>query len=125
MFQGVVTESLMLSKIDGEVQSAGYESRPTSGKLASRSLEDWRVEAYQAMSMIAPSTRQSYGFTVFHKHERLPNTWPSPVVHLIQFCVMLKCSGLSVHSIKGKLITFVFASKITSFVENFSSCKNA
>lgn len=110
-------------KTDGKIPSVGSRSRLTSSKYASRSLEDWRTEASWAMNMaLAPSTRRSYDkavyqFTVFHKHERLPDIWPILMMHLIQFCVTLKGKGLSVSSIRGKLAALAFASKAVSFVE--------
>lgn len=79
------------------------------------------------LASLAPSTRRSYAqkvgeLSAFRQAAGLPEAWPIPVDHLLQFLLELKEAGRAASSLPGYMSAIAFVSKAagcTEFTQDF------
>ncbi|XP_067323426.1 integrase/recombinase xerD homolog isoform X2 [Anolis sagrei] len=116
----VSTETPTTSQQEGDgsadrtLQTTRTQRRFEAGEVAGPSLADWNEELARGMGLaLAPASKRAYirtvrEFSEFRNKYRLGEMVPVPPEHVIQFCILLRRSGLAPRSIQGKMSALAF-----------------
>ncbi|XP_053107647.1 uncharacterized protein LOC128325837 [Hemicordylus capensis] len=113
----------------GQIQGPGTRNFGRTRAHARSPVAAWQVKTQQAIeASLAPSIRVGYftkvaAFAVFRKGKGLPEVWPVPPAHIMQFLVHLHEAGRVVSTLAGYVSALFFTAQAMGVADSTGDCR--